>query len=192
MTDRFGEQASREKPRRNSPHFQAAPPASATASVFISYRRDDTAAYAGRLFDRLGARFSEESIVIDLRLEPGADWVAAVESTVGAADIGLVLIGPQWAGGSDVDGTRRLHDPGDMVRREIDVMLNSPRTLTVPVLVGGARMPMPQDLPEELRALSCLQALEVSDTRWDYDVARLIDVIESAAASDAVPGLRFP
>jgi hypothetical protein len=64
--------------------------------------------------------------------------------------------------------------------------------LTVPVLVGGARMPMPQDLPEELRGLSCLQALEVSDTRWDYDVARLIDVIASATASDAVPGLRFP
>jgi hypothetical protein len=191
MTDRFGEQAPREKPRRNSPLLQTAPPATTTPSVFISYRRDD-AAYAGRLFDRLGARFSEESIVIDLRLEPGADWVAAVESTVGAADIGLVLIGPQWARGSDVDGTRRLHDPGDMVRREIDVMLNSPRTLTVPVLVGGARMPMPQDLPEELRALSCLQALEVSDTRWDYDVARLIDVIESATASDAVPGLRFP
>jgi hypothetical protein len=183
----------REKLRRYSPTLlQAAPPASTTPTVFISYRRDDASAYAGRLFDRLSERFSEGAILMDVRLEPGGDWVAAAESAVAAADIGLVIIGPQWATSTDVEGKLRLHDPGDVVRREVAAMLNSPQTRTVPVLVHGARVPTPQELPEDVNAISRLNALELSDTRWDYDVARLIDLIESVSASKAVPEAAVP
>ena len=71
-------------------------------------------------------------------------------------------------------------------------MLDNPRTRVVPLLVRGARMPTPQELPADLRNLSRLQALELSDARWDYDLARLIDIIESASASKAVPEAAVP
>ena len=183
----------REKLRRYSPTLlQTVAPAHAAPAVFISYRRDDAAAYAGRLFDQLAERLSESAVLMDQRLEPGADWVAAVESAVAAADVGLVLIGPEWATSSDVDGNPRLHHPQDLVRLEVAAMLDNPRTRVVPLLVRGARMPTPQELPADLRNLSRLQALELSDARWDYDLARLIDIIESASASKAVPEAAVP
>jgi hypothetical protein len=58
------------------------------AKVFINYRREDTAPYAGRLYDRLTAHFGEGQVFIDIdQIEPGEDFVEAINRKVGTCDI---------------------------------------------------------------------------------------------------------
>jgi hypothetical protein len=139
--------------------------------IFISYRRGQTSAYAGRLYDRLTAEFGEPSVFMDLNaISPGADFVNRIQEAVGTADALLVVIGPDWA---DADGRARLSDPGDFVRREVLGAIERD-TLVVPVLVQGAEMPSAETLPEPLQPLGRRHALALSDVAWGRDVDRLI------------------
>jgi len=90
------------------------------AKVFINYRREDTAPYAGRLYDRLTAHFGENQVFIDIdQIEPGEDFVEAINRKVGTCDVAIVAIGPTWLRATDVSGKRRLDDEEDFVRMEI-------------------------------------------------------------------------
>lgn len=151
---------------------------SPNAKLFINYRREDTAPYAGRLYDRLIAHFGEDQVFIDIdQIEPGEDFVEAINSRVGACDIAIVAIGPNWLTVVDASGKRRLDDSEDFVRMEIVAALKRKIRL-IPVLVGGARMPRKQDLPGALAPLSRRNAIELSETRFHSDVSRLIQAIE--------------
>ena len=91
--------------------------------VFISYRRDDAAGYAGRLEEALERRFGSGSVFRDvLDIPPGADFAAAIRARLAAAQAVVVLIGPRWAGG-DEPGARRIDDPEDFVRLEVALAL---------------------------------------------------------------------
>ena len=81
------------------------------AKVFINYRREDTAPYAGRLYDRLAAHFGEDQVFIDIdQIEPGEDFVEVINRKVGTCDIAIVAIGPHWLSATDQSGKRRLDD----------------------------------------------------------------------------------
>ena len=148
------------------------------AKLFINYRREDTAPYAGRLYDRLTAHFGADQVFIDIdQIEPGEDFAEAINSKVGACDIAIIFIGRNWLGATDASGKRRLDDNEDFVRMEIVAALQR-KIRVIPVLVGGARMPRKQDLPEELAPLSRRNAIELSETRFHADVNRLIEAIE--------------
>jgi TIR domain-containing protein len=150
------------------------------AKLFINYRRDDTGHAAGRLYDRLIAHFGEDQVFIDIdQIEPGEDFVEVINRKVGACDIALVAIGPNWLRPIDASGKRRLDDEEDFVRMEIVAALQR-NIRVVPVLVGGARMPGRQDLPEALASLSRRNAIELSETRFHADVNRLIEAIEKS------------
>src|SRR5262249_31534926 len=152
------------------------------AKVFINYRREDTAPYAGRLYDHLTAHFGEDQVFIDIdQIEPGEDFVEAINRKVGTCDIAIVAIGPNWLRAIDASGKRRLDDEEDFVRMEIVAALQR-KIRVIPVLVGGARMPRMQDLPEALAPLSRRNALELSETRFHADVNRLIEAIEKSFA----------
>lgn len=151
-------------------------------SIFISYRRDDASGQAGRLCDRLADRFGADAVFMDVSdLQPGQDFVSEIERALRASDVLLAVIGPQWAGAAGDEGRRRLDDPEDFVRREIEIALQRGARV-IPVLVRGARMPEPSALPEPLRALARRHAIELSDNRWDSDVRELM------AALGTVPG----
>jgi len=151
---------------------------SPNAKLFINYRREDTAPYAGRLYDRLTAHFGEDQVFIDIdQIEPGEDFVEAINRKVSACDIAIVSIGPDWLSVTDASGNRRLDDKEDFVRMEIVAALQR-KIRVIPILVGGARMPRKQDLPEDLAPLSRRNALELSETRFHADVDRLIEAIE--------------
>ncbi len=153
------------------------------AGIFISYRREDCAAYAGRLYDWISQRFGKENIFIDVdTIEPGEDFVEAVEQKVGGCDALLALIGKDWLNCRDEEGNRRLDNPGDFVRVEIVAAL-SRNVRLIPVLVEGARMPAEKDLPEPLTRLARRQALELSFTRFHQDANRLIETLEKALAA---------
>jgi TonB family protein len=150
--------------------------------LFINYRREDTAPYAGRLYDRLTAHFGEDQVFIDIdQIDPGEDFVEVINRKVSACDIAIVSIGPRWLSATDASGKRRLDDDEDFVRMEIVAALER-NIRVIPVLVGGAQMPRKQDLPEALASLSRRNAIELSETRFHADVNRLIEAIEKSFA----------
>lgn len=151
------------------------------SGVFISYRRDDSAGHAGRLFDRLSEHFGDRQIFMDIdHIEPGEDFVEVIEEGVGSCEVLITVIGRHWLLGADGD-TRRLDDPNDFVRLEVAAALR--RSIRViPVLVQGAVMPKLQDLPDDLSLLARRQAIELSDQRWQHDIGRLINTLEKVLA----------
>ena len=149
------------------------------SSVFLSYRRTDTAGYARSLYDRLNARFPDQVFMDWSGIEGGANYVKSIQEAVSSCRVLVALIGDDWVRTAGPDGRRRLDDPVDLVRREIAGAL-SRDALVVPVLLGGAAMPDPADLPPDLVTLSQRQAIELSDARWDHDCDHLLEVIERA------------
>jgi hypothetical protein len=155
--------------------------------IFISYRREETAYPAGWLFDRLGARFGEDQVFKDVdSIDPGDDFTERITNAVGSCDVLLALIGEEWLTMADEDGGRRLDNPKDFVRLEIEAAL-SRDTRVVPVLVEGAAMPQPEELPPSLAPLARRQALELSPQRFDFDTNRLLDVLEKMVADGDAP-----
>jgi TIR domain/Adenylate and Guanylate cyclase catalytic domain len=156
------------------------------ARIFLSYRREDSSAYAGRLYDHLVSRFGYDNVFIDIdSIEPGVDFAEAVGKTLAKCDTVLVLIGPRWLSASGRDGTRRIDDPKDFVRFEVEGALSSGTPRIIPVLVGGARIPEAEELPESLAFLTRRQAVELSDHRWAFDVGVLSDRIGKTKSDQA-------
>ena len=146
--------------------------------IFISYRREDTGGYAGRIFDRLSQLVGRERVFMDIdTIEPGIDFADAIQQAVRACDILLVLIGPTWLRITDASGHRRLDNPEDFVRLEIVTALERDIRI-IPVLVEETKMPDADDLPEPLKRLTRRNALQISNTRWSYDIERIIDIVK--------------
>lgn len=146
--------------------------------IFISYRRRDSSGYAGRVADRLVKEFGDPQCFRDVEdIESGTDFVQAIEKAVGSCEVLIVVIGPDWLHIKDGAGKRRLDDPRDFVRLEIETALQRD-VRVIPVLVGGADMPTPEALPPSINRLAYRQATEISDTRWDYDVGRVVATLE--------------
>ncbi|HEV7563212.1 MAG TPA: toll/interleukin-1 receptor domain-containing protein [Solirubrobacterales bacterium] len=150
--------------------------------VFISYRREDSAAYAGRIYDAMVARFGESNVFMDVELAPGIDFVERITEVVSGCAALIVVIGPNWASATDEDGVQRLSDPADFVRREVVAAVQRSDVTVIPALVGKAQMPRAVQLPEELEPLARRNALELSDGRWRYDVGRLTDTLDELLA----------
>lgn len=145
--------------------------------IFISYRRSDSRKDAGRLYDRLVHAFGRHNIFKDVdNIPPGTDFRGALTEAVSSCDVLLVIIGQQWIDARDEQGNRRLDDPDDYVRIEIETGLARSRAVTIPVLVDGASVPKPEELPSTLRELSFKNAVVVrDDPDFHRDVARLVD-----------------
>jgi sulfatase modifying factor 1 len=146
--------------------------------IFISYRRDDSAYAAGRLYDRLRVRFGEDNLFMDVEgLDPGVDFVETLESAVSSCDLLIVLIGQQWLHVKDAEGRFRLDNPEDFVRLEIAAALDR-EIRVIPILVQGARMPRSGELPLPLKRLARLHALEIRHERFNADADHLVRAIE--------------
>ena len=150
--------------------------------VFLSYRRSDTEGYAGRLFEGLVARFGRDRVFFDVaRIAPGQNFHEVIDGQLRASGALLALIGKTWASATDDAGKPRLDDPEDSVRVEIGGALEHGIPV-IPVLVQGAAMPRSGDLPEGLRALTRINAIELRHTRWDADFAELLETLETHVA----------
>lgn len=143
--------------------------------IFISYRREDAAADAGRLADHLSQRFGKDRVFLDVdAIAPGADFVQVLHASLEQTAAVLIVIGPRWTSVSGTDGARRLDSPSDFVRLEVEAALG--RTIpVVPVLVQGARMPRPEDLPAPLTGLATRQAVTLDYDEFHDDANRLCD-----------------
>lgn len=149
-----------------------------STGIFINYRRADTSGYAGRLEQELSRRFPGRVFMDIHTIEAGTDFAEAINNEVGKCGALVVLIGDQWLDITDPKtGKRRLDNPNDFVALEIAEALKRD-TRVIPVLVEGAKMPDAEELPASLVALGRRNAIEISDTRWDYDVEQLVKVLE--------------
>ena len=159
--------------------------------IFLSYRRDDTAGRAGRLYDVLVNRFDARNVFQDVAtIEPGTDFMQRVSEALAASDVALVVIGTDWVTATQRDGRRRLDDPDDFVRREVSAALAAELPV-VPVLVAGAELPAADELPEDLRALVNRQAARLRDDSWHLDVDALVRRLEGEAVV-AEPRRKWP
>ena len=146
--------------------------------IFMSYRRNDAAGHAGRLYDRLSLHFGTDRVFRDLdSLVYGTQFLEAIRQAVSTCDSLVAVIGREWLSVSKPGGGRRLDDPRDFVRLEVAAALERGIPV-IPVLVEGAAMPDEADLPLPLVRLCQYNGLELSDSRWDFDVGRLITALE--------------
>ena len=149
-----------------------------TGKIFISYRRSDTEGYAGRIFDRLGAHFGRQNIFMDVdTIQPGENFVEAIESAVSSCDVLIALIGDEWLTITDEDGKRRLENPHDFVRVEITAALKR-GIRVIPVLLAGTEMPKARELPNDLQLMTELNALEIRHGSFDAGIEKLLQAIE--------------
>jgi hypothetical protein len=180
--------------------------------IFLNYRREDAAGHAGRLWDALSEGiedqpgFDENQIFMDIdTIEPGVDFREAIRKAVEASDVFLTVIGRHWLTATDSKGRRRLDNPADFVRVEIESALQRAAqhhdVRVVPTRVQGADMPGVEELPDALADLAHRNAIELTDERWRYDVGRLLASLkklerekierakaqQEAEALDAVP-----
>ena len=168
----------------------ANPERTGDAYVFINYRREDSAGHAGRLHDDLIRQFSSEQVFIDLAAIPaGVDFGQSIHDAVARCTALVALIGPRWLSASHPDGRRRLDDPNDYVRLEIEAALKRD-VLVIPVLLQGTRMPRASDLPDSLKALAKRNSMEMRDASWRSDFETLADGLSRAAAVAGRVGLR--
>ncbi len=157
--------------------------------IFISYRREESAGHAGRIYDRLREKFGKSRVFMDVSaIEPGVDFVEAIDRAVGSCTVLLVVIGRRWIDCTNAAGRRRLDDPKDFIRLEVGSALR--RTIRViPVLVQNAEMPEEEALPEELKLLARRNAIEINDNHWDSDLGQLVETLEKvmAGGTEAAP-----
>jgi TIR domain len=172
------------------------------SKIFLSYRRQDSAGVAGRISDRLRAHFGEDSLFMDIDSIPfGEDFREHIDSAVAQCKLVLALIGSKWAG--DADGRRRIDDPRDIVRIEIESALKRGIPV-IPILIDRAKMPSEAELPPSLAGLAFRHAADVDQGRDFHphaaatsaagtgDVERAYAILKQSITTlvhDDVPGL---
>jgi hypothetical protein len=157
------------------------------SGIFICYRRDDSAPWAGRVYDSLTREWGEDVVFMDVdTIAPGEDFRTVIAETVARSDVVLVVIGPDWLSATDATGARRLEDEGDIHRTEVVSALGSDARV-IPVLVGGASMPKVADLPDPLKELAFRNAVVLEDRRFGSDVRALQKALVRFAEETAEP-----
>jgi hypothetical protein len=143
-----------------------------TWEVFVGSRRTDAPGHAGRIGERLINRFGAGQVFKDIEsLGPGVNYVDVIREKLQLAHVMVVVIGRRWA------DDQRLQDSNDLHREEIRTVIERGVHL-LPLLVDGAMMPSDSQVPADIQPLLRRQAIEITDTRWDYDVGRVIDHLE--------------
>lgn len=152
--------------------------------IAISYRRDDSLATTGRLYDRLQAQFGKTNVFMDFDSIPaGVDFRKQIAAAIDRTEVVIAMIGPRWLGERN-DAARRIDDPADFVRLEIARALERDIPV-IPLLIGGAVMPSPDVLPADLKELAFRNALPL-DSGLDFHnhpdrvISRIADIIDTA------------
>ena len=157
--------------------------------IFISYRHEVDEYAAGRLAEELRKHFLRDKVFEDIAsIDPGADFVDALQQGLDTCAAVLVVIGPSWVTVTDRQGRRRLDLPDDWVRHEVAESLRKSGVRVFPLLLD-AEMPSPEDLPEPLRLLTRRQAFPLTGRHWANDVAQLIEFLKKVPGLAASPAV---
>jgi hypothetical protein len=149
------------------------------AGIFISYRERDSKGWALSLRDRLVEEFGEARVFLDKDTLKAGKWKDQIEQALGDCNIVLVVIGRGWRNAQDDEGRQRLMLDDDVHRREIALALARPDVTVIPVVVDGATMPKPDELPPDIRNLIQQQSRAISDSA----AHRKVDLVSSRSRS---------
>ena len=157
--------------------------------IFVSYRRDDSADVAGRIYDRLTQAFEKSQVFKDVDSIPlGLDFRKHLQQMVTSCDVVLVVMGDRWLTASTANSKRRLDDPKDFVRIELETALQR-EIPVIPVLVRGASVPEETELPPTLSALAYRNGIAIRpDPDFHRDMDRLIQSLRSHLAGISTAG----
>jgi hypothetical protein len=159
--------------------------------IAISYRRSDSSAIAGRIFDQLIAHYGAASVFMDIDIPLGTDFRSHIRKTLQHSDVLLAIIGPDWLGSSKGE-THGLREKTDPVRMEIETALRRKLPI-IPILVDDAKMPARAELPESFSNFAYLNAAEVSTGRdFRGHMNRLIEAINLTIGVPAAASLPSP
>lgn len=147
--------------------------------IFLNYRKDDTQQVARRLADRLKRRFGEQLVFLDEDDIPVGDfWKPTIDEALSKSFVLLALIGSKWIDAKNEHGNRRLDDPKDVVRREIETALRSGISV-ITVSVNDTPIPKEHNLPESLREMLAPQGDRIrfddlAHNTFDDDIDRIV------------------
>jgi TIR domain len=144
------------------------------SSLFISYRRADSAGYSGRVHDRLRREFGRNLLFMDVDSIPlGTNFIKVLGEEIAKCDALLAVIGPGWLDARDANGPRRLENPDDPVRVEIGTALKR-GIRVIPILLEGTQVPKADQLPDDLKELALRNGLDVRHASFNEDMERLV------------------
>jgi hypothetical protein len=176
-------QPSREQVRPAEPSPEPTHPTEPASkkTIFVSYRRDDSADVTGRIYDRLSSRFGAEGVFKDVDSIPiGRDFREVIGEAVEKASVVVVVIGKHWLGSESGSQQARIHEQTDFVRTEVATSLQQGKPV-IPVFVAGAKMPPESQLPDDIKEITFRNGVKVRpDPDFSHDVERLIRGIEQA------------
>lgn len=148
------------------------------SKVFISYRRDDSSDASGRIYDRLVRDLGPANVFMDVdNIPPGVDFSEHIRKTVQKCSVLLAIINRTWLDGKD-GKSRRINDPEDFVRIEIEQALRQDATTVIPVLLHGTPMPSAADLPTKMQRLAILNAKKIDHHSFHQDLDPLVNYIK--------------
>jgi TIR domain len=157
-----------------------------TKGIFICYRRDESAGYAGRIGDSFVAHFGEDSVFRDIdTLEPGIEFAEAIDKAVSSSAVLIAVIGPNWSTAKDETSQKRLENPDDWVRREIAMALER-KLRVIPLLLPGAAIPSEEELPDDLAPLARRNVMQLHDATWREQVERLMNTLAKFLGRESV------
>ena len=153
--------------------------AMAGSTVFISYRRNDASAQAGRLAMTLTLRFGTQRVFFDTEsVAAGESFPDRIQRALDCARVVLVVIGPGWISATDLHYRRRIDDEDDWVRKEVLAALMAPDVTVIPVLVDGAALPPPEALPSAIASLAQRECLPLQHAHFADHARRIADRIK--------------
>ena len=158
------------------------------AQIFLSYRRSDSAYVAASLSEKLQQHFGKESVFFDIDTIPlGVDFREYIGNAVGQCDVLLAIIGEQWVRAVDDKGNRRIDNPSDFVRIEIESALKRDIPV-IPVLVDEVKMPSADDLPASIQSIVYRNATELRAGRdLHQHMELLVEGLESLFSLKNIP-----
>jgi hypothetical protein len=152
--------------------------------IFMSYRRADTGAAAGRVYDRLCRLLAKSDIFFDVStIGGGEDFEKRIETAIGGSNVALIFIGDKWLEPVQATGNVRICEPNDYVHAEVRDALARPM-LVLPILVGGAQMPKSDRLPEDVRDITTKNALPLRHESFDDDTENIVAAVFGKSAKE--------
>lgn len=143
--------------------------------IFISYRREDSAGETGRIYDRLVSHFGKEAVFKDVDDIPiGFDFRDTLHDALSNCSLMIIIIGKTWLESIDTQGKRRIDDPNDFVRIELEFALSMNLPI-IPVTLANVSIPLESELPETIGNLACRQGIQIRhDPDFNRDMDKLI------------------
>ncbi|MCA9911784.1 MAG: toll/interleukin-1 receptor domain-containing protein [Anaerolineae bacterium] len=145
--------------------------------IFVSYRRDGNRWATGRICDRLNRYFGSERVFRDIEdIKYGSHFPQRIEESIQNSALMLVIMGEKWLALKGDDGTPRILQEGDWVRKEIEIALKN-NVEVIPVVLDDARMPTREQIPESFGKFTEINAVFFRDENFDANMKQLLQQI---------------